>query len=73
MKLTARGLSRVLRVARTLADLDGAEKNRPAASAERCRIARSPMICGARRKSREALRRMGGATAIPHPSPRLPS
>jgi hypothetical protein len=46
MHLTARGYQRVLRVARTLADLAGAEK---VGWLKRCRIAHWPRICGGRR------------------------
>ena len=55
MRLSARGYHRVLRVARTLADLDGADKVGRACIWRRpCPIARSLMRSGARRKGAEA-------------------
>ena len=51
MRLSARGYHRVLRVARTLADLDGAEKSAASISPRRCPTARSSTRCGARREA----------------------
>jgi Predicted ATPase with chaperone activity len=48
MRLSARGYHRVLRGARTLADLDGAEKIGRLHLAKRCPIARWRKICAAR-------------------------
>ena len=52
MHLSARGYHRVLRVARTLADLDGAKKSAACISPERCPTARSPTKCAGRRRCR---------------------
>ena len=48
MRLSARGYHRVLRVARTLADLDGAEESAACISPRRCPTARSPTRCDGR-------------------------
>jgi hypothetical protein len=47
MRLSARGHHRVLRVARTLADLDGADKKARVQSPKRCPTGRWPTKCGA--------------------------
>ena len=51
MRLSARGYHRVLRVARTLADLDGAEKSAAYIWPKRCPTAHSPTKYEERRKS----------------------
>ena len=55
MRLSARGYHRVLRVARTLADLDGADKSAASIWPKRCPIARSPTRCGGRRERRRII------------------
>ena len=50
MRLSARGYHRVLRVARTLADLDGAEKVGASISPRRFPIVRCPMRSAAPRR-----------------------
>ena len=51
MRLSARGYHRVLRVARTLADLDGPPKSDACIWRKLCPIARSPTRSGARLKA----------------------
>ena len=64
MKLTARGYHRVLRVARTLADLDGAEKIGGCIWPKRCPIARWRKICAARHSASHCPCRRGECRKI---------